>query len=98
MVPCTASTCGAKVKGTSLRSSVISELLSRVWPALFSVSGPATVPLDEFSLMVSKGGSHSVPEVLLLCSFAVSPTRTNPSASSVSGTGGFLDSGGFLKK
>ena len=52
MVPCTASTCGAKVKGTSLRSSAISELFSRVWPALFSVSGPATVTLDEFSLPV----------------------------------------------
>lgn len=52
MVPCTASTCGAKVKGTSLRSSAVRELFSSVWPASFPVSGPATVTLDVSSLPV----------------------------------------------
>lgn len=101
MVPCTASTCGAKVKGTSFRSSAINELFSKVWPALFSTSGPAPVTLDEVSLPVSKGWLPSASEVLPLaatsCSGAASPKRTNPSAS-VSGTEGFLDSGDFLKK
>lgn len=101
MVPCTARTCGAKVKGTSFRSSAINELFSKVWPALFSILGLATVTQDEFSLPVSKGwlpsASEVLPSVAFLCSCAVSPKRTNPSAS-VSGAEGFLDSGDFLKK
>lgn len=52
MVPCTASTCGARVKGTSARSPAISEPLSRGWPALLSASGPAAVALGGFSLPV----------------------------------------------
>lgn len=97
MVPCAASTCGARVKGTSLRSSAVSELFARGWPAWFPVSGPDTVMLDVSSLPVSKDWLPSASEVLHLISFAVSPKRTNPSASG-SGTEGFLDSAGFRKK
>lgn len=97
LVPCAASTWGAKVKGTSLRRSAVSELVSRVWPASFPVLGPDTVSLDVSSLPVSKDWLPSPAEVLHLISFAVSPKRTNPSASG-SGTEGFLDSAGFRKK
>lgn len=96
-VPCAASTCGARVNGTSLRSSAVSELFSGVWPAWFPVSGPDTVTLDVSSLPVSEDWLPSASEVLHLTSFAVSPKRTNPSASG-SGTEGFLDSAGFRKK
>lgn len=65
MVPCAASTCGAKVKGTSLRSSAVSELFSGVWPAWLPVSGLDTVTLDVSSLLVSEDWLPSASEVCI---------------------------------
>lgn len=51
---CTASTCGAKVKGTSLVSSPLVSCSPGSGLPCFPFPGPATVTLDEFSLKWSK--------------------------------------------